>query len=226
MPPRPNNDDSKPILSPETAPAQYQPAVFWDSMYAGEDFRYGTKPNAFLSAELHRLPKQAHIVAIGDGEGRNGVYIAKAGYRCTSIEPSTQGCLKIRKLAAREGVLIEVQQGRFPYDVAPSPPVHGVVLTYIHQPEGIRAHFHAAAASLLTPGGLLLLEGFTPDQQHHHSGGPRDASMLFTPDILRADFDGLLEEVYLWEGEVDLDEGPGHHGRAAVVRYIGRKPRS
>jgi hypothetical protein len=50
--------------------------------------------------------------------------------------------------------------------------------------------------------------------------------MLFTPDILRADFDGLLEEVYLWEGEVDLDEGPGHRGRAAVVRYIGRKPRS
>ena len=226
MPPTPNNDDSKPVLTPETAPAQYQPAVFWDSMYAGVDYRYGTKPNAFLASELHRLPKQAHIVAIGDGEGRNGVYIAKAGYRSTSIEPSAAGCQKIAQLAQSEGVMVDVLQGRFPYDVAPPPPVHGVVLTYIHQPIGLRAHFHAAAASLLAPGGLLLLEGFTPNQQHHSSGGPRDASMLFTPDILRADFDGLLEEVYLWEGEVDLDEGPGHRGRAAVVRYIGRKPRS
>jgi hypothetical protein len=32
-----------------------------------------------------------------------------------------------------------------------------------------------------------------------------------------------FEELVAWEGEVHLDEGPGHQGAARVVRFVVRR---
>jgi 2-methylcitrate dehydratase PrpD len=96
----------------------------------------------------------------------------------------------------------------------------------LHFPEKIRASLHARMIDALRPGGVLLLEAYTPAQIAHHAagtvGGPQDVTMLFTTTQIRADF-AALEMVSLQELEVDLDEGTRHRGRSAVVRMVARK---
>ena len=97
-----------------------------------------------------------------------------------------------------------------------------VVLTFVHLPPAIRAGAHRRLAAGLRPGGLLLLEAFRPLQLQYSSGGPKDETMLYTPEQLRADFGDALVERMAWQGEVTLDEGPGHQGKAHVTRFVGQ----
>ena len=41
----------------------------------------------------------------------------------------------------------------------------------------------------LKPGGLLIIEAFTPAQLQHSSGGPKQAELLYTAEILQKDFE-------------------------------------
>src|SRR5690242_17974820 len=47
----------------------------WNERYAGEEFLFGTAPNAFLVAQRARLPQHGKALAVADGEGRNGVWL-------------------------------------------------------------------------------------------------------------------------------------------------------
>jgi hypothetical protein len=57
----------------------------------------------------------------------------------------------------------------------------------------------------------------------HRSGGPQDVGMLYTPEQLSAEFDGLLRADLAWQGETTLSEGPGHQGLAHVTRWLGQR---
>jgi hypothetical protein len=46
--------------------------------------------------------------------------------------------------------------------------------------------------------------------------------MLYTPEQLDADFDGMLTPVVSWHGVTLLAEGPGHQGKAHVTRWMGQ----
>jgi hypothetical protein len=81
---------------------------------------------------------------------------------------------------------------------------------------------HALAEAALVPNGLLVLQAFTPRQLAFTSGGPRQAGMLYDAGMMRGDFQGLTWEE-LREEEVELDEGPLHRGKAAVVSGLGRR---
>ena len=194
---------------------------FWDHNFAVAGFKYGTAPNAFLVAQAHRLPPGADVLVPGDGEGRNGVWLAQQGHRVTSMDGSSVGLQKAQALAAERNVTLETALGDL-VDWSPAPAAFdAVVLTFVHLPPAIRADAHRRLAAGLRPGGVLVLEAFHPLQLDHRSGGPKDAAMLYTPETLRQDFSGL-DELLAWSGEVTLDEGPGHQGLAHVTRWIGR----
>jgi SAM-dependent methyltransferase len=198
---------------------------FWDAAYAGDDYRYGKEPNAFLAAQVRAGAIRAggRVLAIGDGEGRNGVWLAGQGFRVTSLDQSSEAVRKIRALAAERGVELEVVQATVPDREIPAESVDAIVLVYVHMPPEVRRAVHAAAARGLRPGGVVILEAFTPAQLGRPSGGPRTAEVLQTAELLRADFAGL-ELPILEETETILDEGPGHSGKAAVVRMLARRP--
>lgn len=196
---------------------------FWDQNFSVAGFKYGTAPNAFLVEQAHRLKPGSDVLVPGDGEGRNGVWLAQQGHRVTAMDGSVVGLQKAQALAAERGVSIHTVLGDLA-DWAPAPACFdAVVLTFVHLPPAIRAGAHQRLAAGLRSGGLLILEGFHPQQLRHRSGGPKDAAMLFTPELLRADFASQLEELMAWDGEVTLDEGPGHQGTAHVTRWIGQK---
>jgi hypothetical protein len=79
------------------------------------------------------------------------------------------------------------------------------------------------AGEALRPGGVVLIEAFTPAQLGRDSGGPKDPALLYTPELLAGDFPGASFEI-LAHASVDLDEGPFHQGAAEVVRLAARKP--
>jgi hypothetical protein len=97
-----------------------------------------------------------------------------------------------------------------------------VVLIFLHLPPPLRALVHARAESALAPGGVLVIEAFTLRQIAFTSGGPKQVEALYEPETLRQDFPGIAWEV-LREEETELDEGPLHRGKAAVVRGLGRR---
>lgn len=196
---------------------------FWDQRFAEPGYKYGTAPNAFLRAESVRLPPAARVLVPGDGEGRNSVWLVQQGHTVLAMDASAVGLGKARALAAERGVVIDTEQGDLA-DWAPTPEVwDALVLVYVHLPSAIRAEAHRRLVRGLRPGGLVVLEAFHPAQLGRTSGGPKDLDMLYALADLRADFEGGCDEVFGHEGEVLLDEGPGHQGIGCVTRYIGRR---
>lgn len=204
---------------------------FWNERYSAVEAAYGKEPNAFLNEALQaladRLGGPGTLLLPCDGEGRNAVGAARAGWQVRSFDYSSAGVEKAQRWAAEAGVeLTCTEADAWAFD--PEAPADVVALIYAHMPAEKRADFHKRAASWLRPGGHLLLEGFHPDQIHnaHPSGGPRDLAMLFTPELLFRDFvDGArLEIVRLEHLETELAEGEFHRGPAAVTRLIARKP--
>ncbi len=199
---------------------------FWDQQYAGDDYRYGTAPNAFLREQATHFAPASDILVPGDGEGRNGVWLATQGHRVTALDMSPVGLAKAQALAAQQGVTIATLEANLAAWTPAPASCDVLALIYLHLPPALRADVHARLATALRPGGWLLLEGFHPRQRREGctSGGPGDIEMLFTLDQLRADWaaSGLHEEL-AWEGQVTLAEGPGHAGPAWITRYLARR---
>lgn len=197
---------------------------FWDQNFSVAGYKYGTAPNAFLVQQAHRLPAASDVLVPGDGEGRNSVWLAQQGHRATAMDASAVGLQKAQALAAERGVPLQTVLADLADWTPTTASADAVVLTFVHLPVAIRAAAHQRLASALRPGGWLLLEAFHPLQLGHTSGGPKSPEMLYTLDRVRADFAGLLTELLAWEGEVLLDEGPGHQGLAHVTRWLGQAP--
>lgn len=197
--------------------------VFWDQRFAGADYKYGTEPNVFLAGQAHRLCPGARVLVPGDGEGRNGVWLAAQGHHVLSMDSSAVGLAKARRLAERAGATLDTVEADLA-DWAPAPSsADAVALIFVHLPSGLRRHAHRRLAMALRPGGWLILECFHPRQLGRPSGGPREPDMLATLAQLRQDFMGLCDEAFAFEGEVELDEGSGHHGTAVVTRWVGHR---
>ncbi len=58
----------------------------WDQRYAGETYLFGERPNAFLSRQKQRLQGRRRALAVADGEGRNGVWLAEQGLEVVSLD--------------------------------------------------------------------------------------------------------------------------------------------
>lgn len=196
--------------------------TFWDERYASVDWAFGTEPNDFLREHAAQLPT-GPVLCIGDGEGRNGVHLASLGHEVTSVDLSEVGLAKARRLADEQGVTITTQVADLATFDAGEGRWAAVVSIFCHLPSAIRKVAYPRLASSLVPGGVFLLESYTPDQIGRGTGGPSDPDLMNEPAQLTQELAGL-EVLHLWEGERDVVEGPFHSGRAAVVQYLGRRP--
>lgn len=196
--------------------------TFWDERYASVDWAFGTEPNDFLRDHVAMLPA-GPVLCIGDGEGRNGVFIATHGHHVTSVDLSAVGLAKAQQLAAQHGVSMTTEVA----DLATFDPGvtkwAAIVSIFCHLPSAVRAVAYPRLVASLIPGGVFLLESYTPDQIGRGTGGPGDADLMNKPAQLGDELAGL-DVLHLWEGERDVVEGPFHSGRAAVVQYLGRRP--
>lgn len=197
----------------------------WNERFSSKDYLFGTAPNAFLARQRHRLRPGQTALAIADGEGRNGVWLAEQGLDVLSIDFSPVALQKARDLAASRGVNLRTQQVDLE-DWAWEPERFDVVAAIFIQfarPD-LRAAIFQGIKRTLTPGGLLLLQGYRPEQLRYGTGGPPHAENMYTAAILRTAFAGF-EILHLEEHDSVISEGRGHHGMSALVDLVARRPR-
>src|SRR5262245_51484048 len=90
-----------------SAPSKDRELSQWNERFGGEEYWFGTAPNAFLARQAPRLKPGQKALAIADGEGRNGVWLAKQGLTVTSVDLTPNGVAKAKRLAERAGVALE-----------------------------------------------------------------------------------------------------------------------
>ncbi|MBS7810369.1 class I SAM-dependent methyltransferase [Roseococcus pinisoli] len=198
-------------------------SLAWDERYAGGGFQFGDAPNEYLLAQARRLRPGLSALAIGDGEGRNGVWLAGQGLEVTSLDWSPVGLEKAQALAKARGLRLQTVVADAASWDWPEARFDLIAWIYLHLPPADRARATAGAHQALKPGGLLVLECFSPAQQGRRSGGPKLPELLWDRGIVERGFEGW-EILELTEGAVRLDEGPRHQGLAEVVRAVLRRP--
>jgi cyclopropane fatty-acyl-phospholipid synthase-like methyltransferase len=196
----------------------------WNERYAGEHYHFGTEPNVFLASQQGMLKPGMSCLAVADGEGRNGVWLAQQGLEVLSVDSSSVALEKAGKLAQQRGVSVKLEQvdiaswnwGENCFDL--------VVAIFIQfAPPGIRENMFAHIRRCLKPEGLLLLQGYTPRQLQYGTGGPSQAENLYTEALLRKEFTGM-EILHLCEHDDIISEGSGHSGMSALIDLVARKP--
>ncbi|TVQ85070.1 MAG: class I SAM-dependent methyltransferase [Micavibrio sp.] len=196
---------------------------FWNERYSQDGAYFGEAPLPFLAGNISVFPEKAKILLPADGDGRNGVFLARHGFDVHSFDGSPIGVEKARQAVEEYNVTINaVVSGVEDFVFAPEE-YDAVVVSYFLLEPDLRRVVHGHYIDCLKPGGVLLLEGFTKDQLNYSSGGPDDPEMLLSEEILRQDFAALSIE-YLEEKIDILDRGAKHQGEGAVIRMIARKP--
>src|ERR1043166_7869799 len=196
----------------------------WQQRYSTPDYTFGKEPNEFLVRCGPLLPRTGKVLAVADGEGRNGVWLAKQGLDVTSVDFSPIAQEKARALAAEHRVAItfieaDVYAWAYPAETFD---VVAEIFTQFSTPAE-RERKWAGMRRALKRGGLLIVQGYTPKQLEYATGGPKQVEQLYTRDMLQRAF-GDFDEVAIVEEERELHEGAGHHGMSAVIGLTARKP--
>ena len=195
----------------------------WESRYSVPDYIFGKEPSEFLASCKSLLPAQGKALAIADGEGRNGVWLAKQGLDVVSLEFSPVAQEKARRLAEELGVTVtfniaDVHAWDYPpnnFDVVID------IFTQFSSPDD-RIKKWEGVRSTLKKGGLLILQGYTPKQLEYGTGGPKSLDHLYTCELLKsyfADFNNLN----IIEEERILQEGSSHNGMSAFIGMTATK---
>lgn len=201
-----------------------EPLNPWDARYAGDDYLFGTAPNAFLVSEAGRLKAGGRALAIADGEGRNGVWLAEQGLIVQSVDASQVALAKAKKLAEDRGVSLTLVHADLDRWIWPEREFDLVVAIFIQFADpALRTAIFGRIQRALRPGGLLLLEGYRVEQLEHRTGGPSSPDNLYTEQMLGSAFPEL-EIIELRARDEVIQEGRGHDGMSALIDLVARRP--
>ena len=150
------------------------------------EYAFGKDPNYFLQSCRRLLPPSGRALAVADGEGRNGVWLAEQGLDVLSLDFSPSAQKKARALAAERHVDVafaraDVHTWEYPeasFDVVVE------IFTQFSSPAE-RSRKWAGMRRTLKSGGLLILQGYTPKQLEYGTGGPKQIENLYTRSCLK-----------------------------------------
>ena len=163
----------------------------WQDRFSGQHYAFGKEPNYFLKSCKQLLPRSGRALAVADGEGRNGVWLAEQGLDVLSIDFSPLAQAKARALAIEMRVSVnfeiaDVHRWNYPeaeFDVVVE------IFTQFSSPNERRAKW-TGMRQTLKPGGLLILQGYMPKQIEYATGGPKQIQNLYTREIRTRDWRG------------------------------------
>ncbi len=194
----------------------------WDARYGKPGYAYGIEPNGFLRSVVDRIPR-GRILSLGEGEGRNAAFLAQHGFDVLGIDASKVGLTKAQALAAECGVRIRTEVTDIRTHPIDPGSWDGIISIFCHLPEDDRHDLHRRVVAGLRPGGVFILEAYTPKQLEYRTGGPPVRELLVSLGELRAELEGLRFEIAR-EVEREVHEGRLHVGFGAVVQVLAVKP--
>lgn len=199
---------------------------YWDERYLGEDYLFGREPSAFLKSQAFRLKQGRSALAVADGEGRNGVFLARRGLKVHAIDASAVALEKSDRLAREAGVEIEFERADLSNWSWPEGAYDYVVAIFIQFSDPtLRTRIFEAMKRSVKPGGLVLLQGYRPEQVDLGTGGPPQRAHMYTRPLLRQAFSDF-EIIRLEEYDTVIREGRGHDGLSALIDLVARRPLS
>jgi SAM-dependent methyltransferase len=157
-------------------------AAAWDERYAGAPLVWSAGPNQFV-ATLDELPP-GRAVDLACGEGRNAIWLASLGWRVTAVDFSAVAIEKGRALSTGVDWVVAdaLTWTGSGYDLA--------VLAYLQLPADQRRIAVRHAWDSLVPGGHLFVVAHDSTNLTEGTGGPQDASVLYTAEDVLSDIDG------------------------------------
>lgn len=194
----------------------------WNERYAQKELVWTAEPNRRFAAEVDGL-EPGRALDLACGEGRNAVWLAERGWRVTGVDFSDVALAKAARLAERRGVEVEWivgdvlahELGRQAFDL--------VAVLYLQLPHAELARVLRSAAAALAPGGTLVVIGHDTTNLTDGYGGPRDPSVLFTPDDVVSELGDLeVERAEAVRRAVALEAGEA----TAIDAFVrARRPR-
>jgi SAM-dependent methyltransferase len=194
---------------------------FWDNRYSSEEFVYGVEPNEFFKSEIDKLTP-GKLLALAEGEGRNGIYAAGLGWGVDAVDFSAVAKEKALKLAAEKNLRINYTLANLGDFLPPADIYDAVSIIFMHLNTELSKTVHKRAADSLKKGGRIIMEVYAKEQLGRNSGGPQNYDMLFSQEEIEVNFRGLKTEK-LNKEYVHLNESKYHTGEAVVIRYVGVK---
>ena len=204
-----------------------KPAISkWNERFLATDYYlFGKSPNTFLVKQATpRIKPGMTVLALADGEGRNGVWLAEQGCEVWSVDSAPAASEKARKLAAERGVQMHVQTldaTAMDFDIQQYDLVVGIFFQFAN-PQ-LRTKLFDGMKRATRSGGYLLIEGYGLKQLEYKTGGPGIPEHLYTLALMQEHFGDMNVEL-LDEYDAELSEGAGHHGMSALVDLVARKP--
>lgn len=194
---------------------------FWNERYSEAQYAYGLEANDFLKAQ--QIGSGLKILCLAEGEGRNGVYLAKLGNEVTCVDYSEAGLEKTRTLAKQNGVEVTcvcADLGQMNLQAASWDLIIGI---FAHFPKSVKEHIWPQVYDALKPGGQLIAEVYDEEQLRFGTGGPQQLDLLYTVDeletLLSTNFQHrLIEKVYR-----EVHEGTYHNGASATIQVLAHK---
>jgi cyclopropane fatty-acyl-phospholipid synthase-like methyltransferase len=195
----------------------------WNTRFSEPHYVFGTAANEFLVAQRARLRPGQTALALADGEGRNGVWLAQQGLDVLSVDYAPAAQEKARKLAAERGVALRTELAdltRRAWETELSDVAVAIMIQFTRSPE--REAIFRGMKQSLKRGGLVILQGYRPEQLHYKTGGPPTADNMYTEELLRREF-GDMRILHLRAHDDAISEGAGHHGMSALIDMVAEK---
>lgn len=197
---------------------------FWNQRFDKEEFIFGKEPNEYLALQTRKYLKPNNkVLCIADGEGRNGVWLAKQGMQAVGFDASDFALRKAKQFAKDNQVEVEYSfsdTDSFDWQVNVYDAVIAIFIQFADPP--MRARIFKQIHQALKPGGILILQGYTPKQLEYKTGGPSLIEHLYTEQMIR----DLTQEFQILDlrcYEQELNEGARHAGMSALLGLVAKK---
>jgi 2-polyprenyl-3-methyl-5-hydroxy-6-metoxy-1,4-benzoquinol methylase len=197
---------------------------FWNARFDKEEFIFGKEPNEYLAEQSDQYLKPGNsVLCISDGEGRNGVWLAKQGMQVTGFDVSDIALAKAKQFAAENQVSINYSLSDtdgFAWQPNSYDAAVGIFIQFA-DPQ-MRSRIFQQVKQTLKPGGIFILQGYTPKQLEYKTGGPSLIEHLYTEEMIRELSHGFkILDLCCYEKE--LSEGPRHTGMSALLGLVSKK---
>ena len=197
--------------------------AFWNAKFYTKDFIYGETPNNFVKENIELFVNTKKVMCLGEGEGRNAIYLADKGMEVEALDISDIALKKLRRRAKESYLFIKTRHTLFEY-WQPDTHYDAVVCTYLHLPKHNQKMLFEKALMALNTNGYFIAELFSESQIHFSSGGPKNIALLYDlNDILDIVKTLPCKIIKLAQEVIVLNEGDKHVGRASVIRIILQK---
>ena len=198
------------------------PKATWDQRFATDAYIFGEAPNAYLQSRAADL-QPGTALAVADGEGRNGVWLAEQGLQVHAFDFSEHAIAKAHKLAEKRGTSLTLSCATWQdFDWQENRYDNVVAIFVQFAPPQERAELFERMHRALKPGGTLLIQGYSHEQLQYNTGGPGKLEHLYDEALLRqafAHYDILDLRTYTQE----IAEGTAHKGQSGLIGLSARK---